>query len=344
MAFNACYLDKNVKDALLDYTVKTQKIIPDVLNRKKKKVIVISGPTGTGKSNLAINICKTIGAEVISADSMQVYRGMDIGTAKVSKAQRLEVPHHLIDIREIYEEFNVVDFCFEAKLAIEEVINRGNVPIVVGGSGFYLHALLYGPPSGPPSIPELRQFLEEEFDRLGFEHMYQKVVKMDPDYAKSITKNDKQKIVRAIEIMTITKKRVSDLPWKRRRNLQNFDFRCWFLDRPKESLYKLVEERCDLMLQQGLVQEVKDLVEAGLLQNHSAMQAIGYRQVLEFIDGPQTELDMDKLSQEFKKATKKYIKRQHTWFKKEPLFRWIDIDAHESAFVMDQILNDFEIR
>ncbi len=168
-----------------------------------------------------MNLAQAIDGEIISADSMQVYKGMDIGTAKALPEERLLVPHHLIDIRQIHESFNVVDFYYEARQACQQIFDRGNVPIVVGGSGFYLHTLLYGPPSGPPSVPELRLSLEEEMERLGSEILFERLHQLDPQYAKTITKNDKQKIVRALEIMALTNKKVSKLSLflKIRRNL-----------------------------------------------------------------------------------------------------------------------------
>ena len=293
---------------------------------------------------MAITLAKILGGEIISADSMQVYRGMDIGTAKVTRQERMEVAHHLIDIREIYESFNIVDFYFEARTAIQQILQRGNVPIVVGGSGFYLHALLYGPPSGPPSLPELRQYLEEEIEALGSEALYLRVQQMDPEYAKTITKNDKQKIVRALEIMTMTKKKVSKNSWKGRRSPQNYDFHCWFLHRPRPVLHERIEKRCEEMLAAGLLEEVKTLLQNGLLQNHSASQAIGYRQVLDYLSTSQDQSAYQNFVQRFKQATRQYVKRQHTWFKKEPLFRWLDIDLHDPEIVIDTLIKDFEQR
>lgn len=339
-----CETEEEVKRIIFNFALETQRKVPEQLISKRQRVIVISGPTSCGKSALAMSLCKAIGGEIISADSMQVYRGMDIGTAKATIQERMEVPHHLIDVRDIYENFNVVDFYFEARTAIQQILERKNIPIVVGGSGFYLHALLYGPPSGPPSLPELRQYLEEEIELVGSEALYLRVQQMDPEYAKTITKHDKQKIVRALEIMTITKKKVSKHSWKGRRKPQNYDFHCWFLHRPKPVLYERIEERCDVMLADGLIAEVEKLMDMGLLQNHSASQAIGYRQVLDFLATPKTEADYAAFVSRFKQATRHYAKRQHTWFKKEPLFRWLDIDLHDPEIVMDMIIKDYESR
>lgn len=336
-----CETEK-VRRLVINFALEIQKQIPTNFQKRKKRIIVISGPTCCGKSALAMQLAQAIDGEIVSADSMQVYRGMDIGTAKPTIEDRLLVPHHLIDIRDVTESFNVVDFYYEARQACRQILERGNVPIVAGGSGFYLHTFLYGPPSGPPSVPELRKSLEEEMSRLGPEMLYERLVELDPQYAKTITKHDKQKIVRALEIIGLTNKRVSKLSWKGRRKPQNFDFRCWFLHRPREKLYERIHERCDWMLEQGFLDEVKRLEAQGLRQNNSAAQAIGYKQALEYLSSTQTEEDYKKFVSDFKQATRNYAKRQFTWFRKEPVFKWLDVDLHDPEIVFDIIKKDYE--
>lgn len=334
---------EEVRRIIFNFAIEVQKQIPSNLQRKKKRAIVLAGPTCCGKSTIAVELAKIIDGEIISADSMQVYRGMDIGTAKPTLEERLLIPHHLIDIRDINENFNVVDFYYEARQTIQKIIDRGNIPIVVGGSGFYLHALLFGPPSGPPSIPEVRKNLEDQMELLGSEALYSRLYELDPQYAKSITKNDKQKIVRALEIMMLTNKKVSKLTWKGRRKPQNYDFHCWFLHRPKEVLYERIDNRCEKMLKEGFLEEVIRLEKEGLRENSSASQAIGYRQALDYLQTPQNTDDYDHFVKAFKQATRHYAKRQFTWFRKEPIFRWLDIDLHDPEVVYDIIQKDFEI-
>ncbi len=334
---------EEVKRIILNFALEVQKQIPSNFQKKKKRILVISGPTCCGKSKLAMELAQAMDGEIISADSMQVYRGMDIGTAKATKEERLLVPHHLIDIRDIQESFNVVDFYYEARQACQQILDRGNVPIVAGGSGFYLHALLYGPPSGPPSVPEVRQALEKEMEQMGSEVLYARLSQLDPQYAKSITKNDKQKIVRALEIMMLTNKKVSKLTWKGRRKPQNYDFRCWFLHRPKDKLYERIDKRCEKMLKEGFLDEVRQLEQLGLRQNSSAAQAIGYRQALDFLLTAQTPEDEEHFVKAFKQATRHYAKRQFTWFRKEPLFNWLDVDLHDHEVVFDIIKKDYEL-
>lgn len=334
---------EEVKRIILNFALEVQKQIPSNLQRQKKRVIVLSGPTCCGKSKLAMELAEAMSGEIISADSMQVYRGMDIGTDKVSIEDRLRIPHHLIDIRDIGESFNVVDFYYEARQACQQILDRGNVPIVAGGSGFYLHTFLYGPPSGPPSLPELRKSLEEEMEKLGSEALYARLVELDPQYAKTITKNDKQKIVRALEIIKLTHKKVSKLSWKGRRRPQNFDFHCWFLHRPKDKLYERIDKRCDRMLNEGFIEEVIRLEKEGIRDNSSACQAIGYRQALDFLQTAQSPSDYQHFVKAFKQATRHYAKRQFTWFRKEALFHWLDVDLHDHEVVFEIIKNDYEL-
>lgn len=333
---------EEVKSIILNFAIEVQRQIPFNFNKKKKRVIVISGPTCSGKSKLAMDLAQAIGGEIVSADSMQVYRHMDIGTAKASVEERLLVPHHLIDVRDIHESFNVVDFYYEAMQACREILDRGSVPIIAGGSGFYLHALLYGPPSGPPSVPELRRALEKELEQVGAEVLYDRLMQLDMKYAKSISKNDKQKIVRALEIITLTNKKVSKMNWRGRSKPPSYEFLCWFLYRPREKLYERIDKRCEKMLHDGFLEEVQWLQERGLLDNPSAAQAIGYRQTLDYLRTHQSDSEYENFVKKFKQATRHYAKRQETWFRKEDLFRWIDVDLHDHETVFDIIKKDYE--
>lgn len=307
----------------------------------KKKIILIAGPTGCGKTALSVMLAEAMGGEIISADSMQVYRGMDIGTAKVSKEDQEKIPHYLIDIRDLTESFNVVDFYYEAKQCCESILARGKIPIVVGGSGFYFRALMYGPPSGPPSIADLRRALENEMDVVGSEELYQRLKQLDPIYAATITSGDRHKIIRALEIITLTGEKVSNHMWKRNQVNPEYDFHSWFLYRPREVLYPRIERRCNLMLEMGLLEEVKALEERGLRINLSASQAIGYRQCLDYLKTAQTPEDYQKFLKEFKTASRQYAKRQFTWFRKE-CFRWLNIEAHDFEIAMDMIIQEFQ--
>ncbi len=317
-----------------------QKLPPFIL---KKRAILIAGPTASGKSSLAIKISKILGGEVISADSMQAYRGMDIGTAKVFEEEKEGIPHHLIDIRNLNEKFNVFDYYQLAIEKIKDIQQRGKVPVVVGGTGFYHHALIYGPPQGPPSAPEIRASLEERADKLGVETLYGHLKEKDPGYAEQISPRDRQKIIRGLEIIEITGKKVSDFPtFSTPENPQELDFRCWFLYYPREILYSRIEMRCDEMIAKGFCQEVEALENIGFRENPTASRAIGYRQYLDYLNTPQSEKDWEQFVWEFKQASRRYAKRQFTWFRKEPLFRWVDLEIYPSEEVIDFIIEDYE--
>lgn len=343
MTSETTVVKEEIERLFLGFAIEAQKQLPSSLQKPKKKVIVIAGPTACGKTSFAISLAELIDGEIISADSMQVYRGMDIGTSKATKEQCGRIPHHLINTREITEPFNVVDFYYEARHCCQLILSREKVPIIVGGSGFYLHSLMYGPPSGPPSVPELRKTLEEEIEKKGSEVLFERLKELDPQYANTITKNDKQKIVRALEILTLTGKKVSKLSWKGRRRPQNYDFHCWFLNRPRESLYKRIDKRCDKMLADGFLEEVEYLNNKGLSTNSSAAQAIGYRQALDFLKTERSPEEYQKFVASFKQATRNYAKRQLTWFRQEPLFRWLDLDMHDPETALDMVRQDYEM-
>lgn len=231
---------------------------------KSKRVLVLAGPTGVGKTDISLQIAALMDGEIVSADSIQVYRGLDIGSAKVSSEIRQDIPHHLIDICELHEPFTAVQFYERASFAIDEILKRGRLPIVVGGTGFYIRTLIYGPPQGPPSNPEVRAWLEDQMEKLGALALYEQLQLRDPAYAKTITPSDKQKIIRGLEIICILKMPVSSIPSSLPGAKERYDFRCWFLYLPKEELYPRIEERCEQMIQSGLVEEVERLVTIGL--------------------------------------------------------------------------------
>lgn len=310
---------------------------------KQKKRIIIAGPTAAGKTLASIKVAKAIGGEIISADSVQLYKGTDIGSAKASPEQRKAVPHHLLDICEVKDYFSVVNFYDEVQSSCQEIDNHNSVPIIVGGAGFYIHTILFGPPKGPAADPILRKSLEEDANKFGLEMLYGKLKSLDPDYAESITVSDRHKIIRALEILALTGKKVSEIAKPSREDLpKNLNFRCWFLYYPKEILYDRIERRCDEMIDSGLIDEVSNLKDQGLLENPSVANAIGYRQCLQFLDSRQTDADWEEFVRLFKKASRNYAKRQFTWFRRESMFRWIDLSKISMTQAVEFIISDFE--
>jgi tRNA dimethylallyltransferase len=306
----------------------------------KIKVIVLAGPTGVGKTSTSLELARLLSGEIISADSMQVYRGMDIGTAKVSSEVRQDIPHHLIDICDISEPFNVRNFFDAATQAMLDIAARGNVPIVAGGTGFYIHSLPFGPPAGPPSDPVVRAYIESEEEKFGPEFLYEKLMAFDPEYAKTITPRDRHKIVRGLEIIEISNQKVSDFAWKVRPKLSSFDFRCWFLHMPKEPLYQRLHQRCDQMLQEGFLAEVVELDRAGIRENTTASAAVGYRQALDFLASGKTPEDYEHFVKDFKTASRHLAKRQFTWFRKEPDFQWVNVLDMPHQQLIEMIADD----
>ena len=313
------------------------------LPTKKKKIIVISGPTASGKTALSLILSKALDCEIISCDSVQIYKGMDIGTAKVPLRIREEIPHHMIDIRQIHEPFNVVNFYEEAMDAFHDILHRGKTPLIVGGTAFYIHTILYGPPKGPPSDPEVREHLEADYEKFGPEMLYEKLQQLDPDHAASITMLDRQKIIRSLEIMIIGGKKVSEIPKPSLEDVsEEYDFRCWFTYYPKSILYPRIDARCNEMLTEGLIEEVAKLVPQGIYENASAARAIGYRQALEYLASPQSSEDWEIFVRSFKKASRNFAKRQFTWFRKEPLFRWLDLSLYTIEQAAEVMIQDYE--
>lgn len=334
-------VQQTVQNSFIKLCEEIQKKIPQEIQKKRNKVIIIAGPTCVGKSELALELAKKLGGEIVSCDSMQLYRGMNIGTAKPTLEERLEVPHHLVDMKELHEECNVVQFYNAATLACQQIHERKNIPILVGGSGFYIHTFLYGPPGGPPPNKELRAKLELDIEKQGSEPFFAELEKLDPEYAKTITPHDKHKIVRALEIIQTTGKKVSALAWNRKYS-SKWDARCWFFNRPRDSLYHRINKRCDKMVEQGLLLEVEELIKQGIKNNRTAAQSIGYRQAIEYLESPKGKVHYERFVESFKQATRHYAKRQITWFKKEPLFHWLDLDLHDPETILDIILSDFE--
>jgi tRNA dimethylallyltransferase len=309
---------------------------------KSRRVIIIAGPTGVGKTAISLHLAQLLKGEIVSADSMCVYRGMDIGTAKVSRDERIKIPHHLIDICDIKDPFNVCDFCAQAHLAIEDILSRGGVPIVVGGTGFYIHHLIYGPPKGPAADPKIRHELEKEAERLGYPELYKRLSLLDPDYAKTITGSDRHKIIRALEILKLTGKplryfqaHVSPM------QLLKYDYRCWFFTMPRELLKARIAMRLDEMLSSHFLHEVEQLSKEGLLENRLARSAVGYRQALDYLQSEKNEKDYRMFVEKFKIASNQLAKRQCTWFKKEPLFRSIDISRMPEEYLLDLLGTDY---
>ncbi len=308
---------------------------------KKQKIIVLAGPTAVGKTRISIELAKQMNGEIVSADSMQVYRGMDIGTAKATYEEQQGIIHHMIDICDISETYNVKSFFDTAQEAFQSIFDRSKVPIVAGGTGFYIHSLIYGPPEGPGSDPSVRASLEKIVEDLGIEILYDRLYSLDPEYAKNITIHDAHKIVRALEIIEISGKKVSSFSWGARKPLPQYDFSLWFLDTPRNILYPRLEARCEQMLSMGFLDEVVQLDQKGLRRNTTASQAIGYKEALSFLEAGSSEKDYRLFVEKFKASSRHLAKRQLTWFRKEPGFQWLDMASLSDSEAINRIKNGY---
>ncbi|XP_024960445.1 tRNA dimethylallyltransferase 9 [Cynara cardunculus var. scolymus] len=332
-------------------------------NSKKEKVIVISGPTGAGKSRLALELCKKLNGEIISADSVQVYQGLDVGSAKPSMSERQEVPHHLIDILHPADDYSAGNFYEDGRQATKDILNRGSAPIVTGGTGLYLRWFIYGKPDVPKASPEIS--LEVESELANFERNYdwdaavEWVTKAGDPSAQSLPANDWYRLRRKLEIVKSTGLPPSAFPVpyetfkeqidshtkdldidistegilaEKQKDL-DYDFICFFLSTSRLDLYRSIDFRCEDMISgnDGILSEARWLLDMGLQPNsNSATRAIGYRQAMEYLlkceeqGGRSSERDFYAFLSEFQKASRNFAKRQLTWFRNEPIYHWVD--------------------
>lgn len=285
----------------------------------KERVVVILGPTATGKSHCAIEVAKRFNGEIISGDSMLVYKGMNIGTAKPTADELQAVPHHLVDILPPNASFNVVDFVEQAKALITEINSRGKLPIIAGGTGLYIKALLEDYSfNSVDEDTELRRSLEEEAETKGAEALHKRLADLDPEAAERIHPNNVRRVVRALEAAlngdTISQQGAVECP---------YDALVFGLNMERSALYDRINRRVDLMLEAGLEQEVRQLLEQGISSECQSMQSIGYRQMVWYINGSMSYEDaVDRLKQ----ATRNFAKRQITWYKKMPYINWLELE------------------
>jgi len=289
-------------------------------------IVFLVGPTGVGKTEVSIWLAKRINAEIVSADSMSVYRGMDIGTAKPTPRQRREVPHHLIDVVEATEPFSVGKFRELAAAAIEEINRKGKVSLVSGGTGLYVRSLLDGLFEGPAADWDLRGELLAEAERKGAEALHARLKEVDPESAEKLSPKDVRRLVRALEVHIKTRRPISQLQvqWKQRRAVPPI----FGLTMQREALYERIDQRLEEMFREGLVEETRRLLDRGLRQNRTAMQALGYKEVIGFLDG---HYSMEEAKRLLKRNTHRFAKRQLTWFRKDDRIKWHNFSDHDSS-------------
>lgn len=286
---------------------------------KGKYLVIILGPTGVGKSAAGLKLAKKFEGEIINCDSMQVYRGFDIGTDKLLRQEREGIPHYLLDISDPDSQFTAADF---AKLALDtanSILDRKKLPIVVGGTGLYLKVLLDGLFPGPSRSTRLRQRLEKQVARKGLESLAEKLKKVDPEYYQTVGKNDKMRIIRGLEVYHITKKPISKHFLKTKSFVEGFNAIKIGLTLPRAELYRKIEERVDSMFRKGIVREVEGLLEQGTKEASPPFRALGYEYVLAHL---KKGMPLEQAISLTKRDTRRYAKRQLTWFKKMEGIQW----------------------
>ncbi len=293
----------------------------------KRPLVILTGPTAVGKTALSITLAKAIGGEIISADSMQVYRRMDIGSAKITQEEMDGVPHHLIDVLEPEQEFNVVVFQKLAKQAAEEIYSRGHIPIVAGGTGFYIQALVYDIDfTENDEDTALRHSLEEQARRDGPEALFERLRAVDPESCESIHAHNIKRVIRAIEFYEKTGKKISDHNREQRQNTSPYNVAYFVLSDNRERIYERINARTDQMMAQGLEEEVRALWESGCRRDMVSMQGLGYKEMLAYLEG---EISLDEAVYLIKRDTRHFAKRQLTWFRREKEVIWIDKTAFD---------------
>lgn len=287
----------------------------------KQKVIVIVGPTASGKSKLSLELAKKINGEIVSADSMQIYKDMNIGTAKESNENMKKIKHYMIDIISPEERYSVSNFKKDAETAIEEILNKGKTPIVVGGTGLYVNSLIYGIDFPEENIDkDYRDFLNKVADEEGLEHLYEEAVKIDKIAMEKISKNDKKRIIRVLEIYKKTGKTKTELEKESRKIPPKYDYYIFSINLNREILYQRINNRVDEMIENGLIEEVRTITEK-YATFPTAMQGLGYKEVVNYLNH---EYSKDEMVEKIKMETRRYAKRQITWFKRINGITWLD--------------------
>lgn len=293
----------------------------------KKPMIVLTGPTAVGKTKLSIALAKAVNGEILSADSMQVYKHMDIGSAKISREEMEDVPHHLIDVLEPWEDFNVVIFKEKCEECLQGIYERGNIPILTGGTGFYIQAVLRDIDftENREDTP-FRASLEKTAREKGARFLHEKLREVDPASAEAIHENNIKRTIRALEYYELTGERISEHNEQEKQKESAYNSCYFVLNDLRERLYARIETRVDEMLAAGLVDEVKKLKAMGLKRGMVSMQGLGYKEILDYLDG---ECSLEEAAALIKRDTRHFAKRQLTWFRRERDVIWIDKDRFD---------------
>lgn len=312
-------------------------------NEKLLPLVVLTGPTAAGKTNLSIQLAKAIQGEIISADSMQVYRGMDIGTAKIKPEEMQGVPHHLIDICDPTEDYNVVRFATEAKRLIREITSRGHIPILVGGTGFYIQAVLYDIDFTENNEQDgIREELEAFAAEKGAEALHERLKQLDFEAAQAIHPNNVKRVIRAIEFAMQTGGKISAHNEEQRAKQSAYNSAYFVLSMERSVLYERIEKRIDQMMEEGLLSEVKGFYDRGFKEGMVSMQGLGYKEFFPYFRG---EATLEDAVYCLKRDTRHFAKRQLTWFKREKEVIWVEKDHYpDEQAILLQLLDEIKKR
>lgn len=308
----------------------------------KKPLIILTGPTAVGKTELSISLAKEVGGEIISADSMQVYKQMDIGTAKIMPKEMDGVPHHLIDTLDPKEDFNVFLFQKYAKEAMDKIYENDKIPIIVGGTGFYIQAILYDIAfDDNEETSSYRDELTAFYEENGADKLHEKLREIDPESAETIHKNNVKRVIRAIEFYKENGYPISKHNEEQRSKTSPYNFAYFVLNHDRNILYDRIEKRIDIMVEQGLVDEVKSLLEYGCTPDMVSMQGLGYKEIVPYINGDYT---LEEALYILKRDTRHFAKRQLTWFRREKDVIWVDKNVLKSTkeqlkFIKNELCN-----
>lgn len=305
---------------------------------KNQTVIVVCGPTGVGKTDLSYLIARKLPAEIISADSRQIYKYLDIGTAKPPKEILSQIPHHFIDILYPDQHYSAGQFGIESREVLREIFDRGKMPLVVGGSGLYIRAMIEGFFNGNDYNSEIRESLQLRLEKEGLESLYQELLKIDKKSASKIHPNNSVRILRALEVYLSTGKPLSKLQAEKLPPLP-FPVLKFGIHKDRRMLYRDINMRVDQMFQRGLLAEVRNILELGYNKNLNSLKSVGYKEVIQYIDG---KIDFNVCVQQVKQNSRRYAKRQLTWFRNEKDIKWFEInDKNDMEKILSQILKTF---
>ena len=303
--------------------------------KRLPRVLAIVGPTASGKTPCSILLAERLNGEIVSADSRQIYKHLDIGTAKPSKEDLRRIPHHFVDMLELEHDYSAGQFGKDARAVVDDIVRRGRVPIVAGGSGLYVRAMIDGLFEGPGKDPELRTILESRLEHEGAHSLLEVLKKLDPTSAAGMDATKPRRIIRALEVYYLTGKPLSQFHKEQRRE-PTFDYVQTGLDWERKALYARIERRVDEMMRNGLLQEVESLKRRGYITQINALNTVGYKEMFDFLDGRSS---LDESVVLMKQNTRRFAKRQLTWFRADERIRWVSMDDEKKLEVIaDEIL------